>query len=505
MAEIFAFREDKLGFRYQLGQRTILGRAPECDLIIFDRSSSRQHAEISRTDEKYFINDLGSTNGTLVNDQPITVQTPLEPYDTIKIGQELFIFEPGLSVIIGPAPSALIIADLYESVTGMASAPAGQAAAEAAPEDMPALMVLSHQLLQCANPEEIETVILKYIQDRFGLTFMSLLWPTRPPARRLISLLASHDDKHLLLGQTPFNRVIKNREAVLWPSCISELTFHDRNRHVAFIDQPSLLGPVQADQEAVGLMYLENHDRKFTLQDMKAFAAMLTIISPAVADLAGTRKNLHEEKPSKSTDFILSTHNTTVKIVFSTAMQAAAGSGSVMIHGETGTGKSVMATYIHEASPRKGGRLVSVNLASLPPGEIEATLFGMTHIPNSESRTGLVELADGGTLFLRHVEYLPPSAQKFLLMALVEGLFFPVGARRGKAVDLRIISSTSADLTALVETGQFREDLYLRLNGMTISMPALREIKDDLETFLNVFLGRAARDIGVYFEGVDPG
>jgi DNA-binding NtrC family response regulator len=421
----------------------------------------------------------------------------------------LFIFEPGLSIIIGPGPSAIIISDLYESATsatGLVSAPAGQAAAATAPEDVPALMALSHRLPQCASPGEIETVILKYLQDRFGLTFMALLWPARPPARRLISLLASHDDKHLLLGQAAFNRVINNREAVLWPSCISELTFHDRNRHIALIDQPALLGPVQADQETVGLMYLENQNRKFTPRDLKAFAAMLTLISPALADLAGTRESFHKENHSDPSDLILSTNNTKVKIVFSTAIQAAAGSGSIMIHGETGTGKSAMAAYIHGVSPRKGGRLVSVNLASIHPGEIEATLFGMAaQTPNSESRTGVVELADGGTLFLRHVEYLPPSAQKFLLMALVEGLFFPVGARRGKAVDLRIISSTSTDLAALVEAGQFREDLYLRLHGLTISMPALREIKDDLETYLNIFLGRAARDIGVDFDGVDPG
>jgi len=503
MAEIFAFREDKLGFRYQLGQRTVLGRAPDCDLILFDRSASRQHAEIFQVDEKYYIADLGSTNGTLVNDQPVTLQVHLEPYDTIKIGPELFIFEPGLSVIIGPAPSALIISDLYESLDGLVSAPVSQAAAEADPSDVPALMTLSHRLLQCAGPGEIETVLLKYLQDRFGLTFMALLWPARPPARRLISLLASHDDKHLLLGQTPFNRVMNDREALLWPASISELTFHARNRHVSYLDQPALLGPVQAGPETVGLMYLENQNQKFTPKDLNAFAAMLTLISPALADLAGPRKS--PEDSSGPSDLFRSTTNTKVKVVFSTATQAAASSGSIMIHGEAGTGKYAMAAYIHGVSPRKGGRLVPVNLSSLPRGEIEAALFGMAPAPGSESRTGLVELADGGTLFLRHVEYLPPSAQKFLLMALVEGLFFPVGARRGKAVDLRIISSTSTDLAALVEDGQFREDLYLRLNGLAISMPALREIKDDLETFLNTFLNRAARKIGVEFEGVDPG
>ncbi|MDR3037698.1 MAG: sigma 54-interacting transcriptional regulator [Candidatus Adiutrix sp.] len=507
MAEIFAFREDKLGFRYQLGRKAVLGRAPECDLILFDRSASRQHAEIFMVEDKYFIADLGSTNGTLVNDQPILMQTCLAPYDTIKIGQELFVFEPGLSVIIGPAPSALIIENLHEKADGQVGAPLSRAAAEVSPEDVPALMLLSHRLLECSTPAEIESAILKYLRDRFGITFMALLWPTRPPARRLISLLTSHDDRRLILGETPFNRAIRNREVLLWPSGISELTFHDRGRHVVHVEQPALVGPLHADGETSGLMYLENQNRNFSERDLKAFAAMLVAVSPAVADMAGTRtrEGLCQPDTTDTSDLIRASADTKIKIVFSTASQAAAETKSIMIHGEAGTGKSALAEYIHSVSPRKGGRLVAVNLANIPPAEIEAALFGVTHSSETEGRVGLVELADGGTLFLRHVEYLPPNAQKFLLMMLVEGLFFSLGARRAKAVDLRVISSTSIELAAKVEAGYFREDLYLRLNGVSISMPPLREIKADLENFLNHFLSKAARDLGINFQGVDPG
>ena len=488
MAEIFAFREDKLGFRYQLGHKAVLGRAPECDLIIFDRSASRQHAEIFMVDDKYYIADLGSTNGTLVNDQPINIQTRLAPYDTIKIGQELFIFEPGLSVIIGPAPSALIIDNLHENLNGLVSAPLSRAVAEISPGDVPALMLLSHRLLECSTPEEIEAALLKYLRDRFGITFMALLWPTRPPSRRLISLLASHDDKRLLLGEAPFTRAIQHREVLLWPTSISELAFHSRGRHVTHLEQPTLVGPIQAGGESAGLMYLENQSRKFTERDMKAFAAMLVTIGPAVADMAGTRTraDLRETDASDTADLILASSDAKVKIIFSTAAQAAAGSGAIMIHGEAGTGKSALAEYIHRVSPRKGGRLVPVNLANLQPSDIEATLFGMAHSAETEGRIGLVELADGGTLFLRHVEYLPPAAQKSVLMMLEEGLSFSLGSRRAKAVDLRVVSSTSIDLAGKVEAGYFREDLYLRLNGVSISMPPVREVKDDLENFLNL-------------------
>ena len=507
MAEIFAFREDKLGFRYQLGPRTVLGRAPECDLIIFDRGASPRHAEIFQDNGRYFIAGLGGANGTLLNDRPVAGRVPLEPFDTIKLGQELFVFEPGLSVVTGPAPSAIIIEKLHEPAAGLVSAPAGQAAAQVAPEDVPALMTLSHRLLQRADPGEIGTVVLKHLQDRFGLTFMALLWPGRPPARRLVSLLTSHGDKRLLLGRTPFDRAVKNREVLLWPSSISDLTFQNRNRRVGQVNRPVLLGPVQADRETAGLLYLENQDREFTPGDLPAFAAALAIISPALADLAGARVSPAPPEARGAPRKILASHGDTFKIVLSTAIQAAAGSSPIMLHGEAGTGKGDLAAYIHDVSHRKGGRLVTVNLAALPPSEIEAALFGLAQAPNSsERRTGLVEQADGGTLFLRHVEHLPPLTQKFLLMAMVEGLFFPVGSsRRGQAVDFRIISSTSIDLASLVEAGQFREDLFLRLNGLTIYLPPLREIKDDLGTFLNIFLNRAARSLGVNFDGVDPG
>ncbi|MCL2029232.1 MAG: sigma 54-interacting transcriptional regulator, partial [Deltaproteobacteria bacterium] len=448
--------------------------------------------------------DLGSTNGTLVNNEPIAAHTPLEPYDTIKIGQELFIFEPGISVIAGPAPFALIIGNLEEPASGLTAAPAGRAAAEMTPEDVPALMALSHSLLQCASHAETETVLLKYLHDRFGITFMSVLWPAKPPVRRLVSLLTSHDDKRLILGQTPFDRVVKSREVLLWPSCISELTFQDRERHVLRLNHSALLGPLYAGQENVGLMYLENLNRQFTSRDLKTFAAMLILVSPAVAELAGARESRRLPGNSQHGNHILPTNDTKVKIVYSTARQAAAGEGPIMLHGEAGTGKSVLARYIHEVSPRKGGRLVSVNLSDLPQAEIETILFGLAQTPSSESRAGLVELADGGTLLLRHVEFLPPSAQKFLMMAMEEGIFFPAGAHRGKVVSLRIISSTSADLAALVDIGQFREDLYMRLNALVISLPPLREIKGDLESLLNSFLNKAARDLGVDFNGVDP-
>ena len=505
MAQIFAFREDRLGFRYEIKQKAVMGRAPECDLILFDRSASRHHAEIFMVDDNYYIADLGSTNGTQVNEQTINIQTRLEPFDSIKIGQELFIFEPGLEVVIGPAPSALIIKDLHEEVVNLVIAKVEESGAAMPAEDLPALMSLAHSLSGESNPETIRSTLLHYIKTRFAVTFMSVLWPSRPPARRMISLMTSDEDKRLLLSQTPFVRATRDREVMLWPNSISELSFRDGKRLVGQNDQPALVGPLYAENGEYGMMYLENLERKFTPEDMKTFAAMLGIVSPALVRLASanSRPEGFAAPQSDSPEIILSSSNDQVKIIFSTAAQAAEGEESILLTGEAGTGKAVLAEYIHNASPRKNGRLVSVNLPTIAPAEIESVLFGRLPDAGEVGRAGFIELADGGTLFLRHVEYLPPSVQRLLIMVMEEGLFFPLGASRPKAVDLRVISSTSIDLWDKVEGGFFREDLYSRLNGLNISMPPLREIRNDLDGYLHNFMGKAARDMGLSFTGLD--
>ncbi|MDL2259692.1 sigma 54-interacting transcriptional regulator [Deltaproteobacteria bacterium OttesenSCG-928-K17] len=505
MAQLFAFREDRLGFHFEVKEKAVLGRAPDCDLLIFDRSASRHHCEIFMVDDKYFIADMGSTNGTMVNDKAITMQTRLEPYDSIKIGQELFIFEPGLEVVVGPAPSAIIIDSPSEEVNNLITAPAEQAAAAVAPEDAPALMALAHRLGQLGKIEEIEEVIFRYMSERFRMTFSSVLWPSRPPAKRLISMLTSHEDKRLLLSLTPFIRATRDREALLWPKTIVELTFNEGRRQVSQDSHPSLIGPLVADGNDVGLMYLENHDEPFTEKDMNAFAAMLGIISPSIARLANYRFREAEQKtqPDAASEFFSSAGDDKIKILLATAAQAAEGNGSVLLTGEAGTGKSALAEFIHNISPRKNARLVTVNLATLPPADIESTLFGQAATEGVFEQAGLVEMADGGTLFLRHVENLPPSTQKLLLMTIEEGIFFNLGASRPKAVDLRVISSTSTDLWRRVQSGYFREDLYARLNKLNISLTPLRETRHDLDTLVNNFMARSARDMGLSFTGID--
>jgi DNA-binding NtrC family response regulator len=165
---------------------------------------------------------------------------------------------------------------------------------------------------------------------------------------------------------------------------------------------------------------------------------------------------------------------------------------SVLITGETGTGKTRIARLIHEKSVRSGHAFVSINCASLPEQLLESELFG--HVRGSftgatDSRAGLFEEADGGTIFLDEVDTLSPAMQAKLLSVLQDRQIRRVGSNKSKQVDIRVISATNQVLDNLMERGHFRSDLYFRLNGIRLHLPPLRERGEDIKLLLERFLG----------------
>ncbi|ODS91335.1 MAG: sigma-54-dependent Fis family transcriptional regulator [Comamonas sp. SCN 65-56] len=172
------------------------------------------------------------------------------------------------------------------------------------------------------------------------------------------------------------------------------------------------------------------------------------------------------------------------------ARRAALSSSPVLLLGETGTGKELLAHGIHAASPRAGEALVSVNIAAVPDTLLEAEFFGFA--PGAftgadrKGREGKFKLADGGTLFLDEIGDMPLALQSKLLRVLQEGEIEPLGSNRLIPVNVRIIAATSRDLAALVREGQFREDLYYRLNVLPIRVPPLRERRDDIAALVEV-------------------
>jgi transcriptional regulator with PAS, ATPase and Fis domain len=186
---------------------------------------------------------------------------------------------------------------------------------------------------------------------------------------------------------------------------------------------------------------------------------------------------------------------------------AAASSISVLIEGETGAGKELVARAIHQTSYRAGGPFMARNCAAIPDGLMESELFG--HRRGSftgalEDKPGLFRAASGGVLFLDEIGYMPLAIQAKLLRAIESGEVTAVGDTRPHKVDVRLLSATSRDLQAAITEGSFRRDLYYRLAAMTIRVPPLRQRREDIPSLAALFLERAAARLRKRIQGIEP-
>ncbi|MBL0219759.1 MAG: sigma 54-interacting transcriptional regulator [Myxococcales bacterium] len=189
-----------------------------------------------------------------------------------------------------------------------------------------------------------------------------------------------------------------------------------------------------------------------------------------------------------------------MKEVLATVRRVAPSTIALLLHGETGTGKEVIARAIHEAGPRKKQPLCSINCAALPATLLESALFGHEQgafTGADRAARGIFEQADGGTVMLDEVGELSPSAQAALLRVLETKQLMRVGGDKQITVDVRVIAATHRDLEAMVSAGRFRQDLLYRLDQLTIRIPPLRERIDDIRPLAEKFLAEACRQAGV--------
>ncbi|MBY2485034.1 sigma 54-interacting transcriptional regulator [Clostridioides difficile] len=174
---------------------------------------------------------------------------------------------------------------------------------------------------------------------------------------------------------------------------------------------------------------------------------------------------------------------------------------SVLLLGESGTGKSSLARYIHHNSNRSNGPFITINCATISPQLLESELFGYTSGAftgaSTKGKVGLVELANGGTLFLDEIGDIPQNLQAKFLQLIQDRTFTPVGSLKNKKVDIRIISATNVDLISKVKEKKFREDLYYRLNVIEIKLPPLRERRDNLVEIIKYYFNRYSSDFNL--------
>jgi Nif-specific regulatory protein len=332
------------------------------------------------------------------------------------------------------------------------------------------------------------------------------------------------DDKEILSPELKISHgiareVARTGEPILVEEALDDGRFREFKSVMDLKLRSILCAPIKtapkdgSTPEVLGIMYVDHNSisRHFTKEDLNFLAAIAQRVSIPIKNsktLAETEQQLEELKGKlKTSQDQLETKYRYDKIIGATEpMQKiyklldriVETHHSVVIHGESGTGKELIARAIHYNGPRKNKPFVAENCAALTDTLLEAELFG--HVKGAftgadKDSKGLFELANGGTLFLDEIGDMSERMQKKLLRVLQEGEVRPVGGKRILKVDVRIISASNKDLKKLVQERKFREDLYYRLNVITVNLPSLRERRDDIALLVEHFLKRICGDV----------
>ncbi|MFQ5442225.1 MAG: sigma-54-dependent transcriptional regulator [Thermodesulfobacteriota bacterium] len=254
---------------------------------------------------------------------------------------------------------------------------------------------------------------------------------------------------------------------------------------------------MQNTLEAMKLGAFDYISKPFDLNELEIIVDR-AIKNTALLEKVSKLTDRFKERIEEETVFI--GKSKAVQTVFKTIGKVAGRDIDVLVLGESGTGKELVARIIHANSTRSLGPFVPVNSAAVPRDLMESELFGYekgAFTGASEAQPGKFELAEGGTLFLDEVGDMSLELQARLLRAIQEKEFFKLGGRAAKKVDLRIIAATNQDLETAVKEKRFREDLYFRLNGVTVTLPPLRKRKADIEVLAAYFIEKLNSELGV--------
>ena len=504
------------------------GREPSNRISLLDAAVSRKHCVITRYAGQFKIQDLNSRNSTFVNGVPVTERT-LASGDEIKIGNSLFIFvlpeteksksastsvefekaDPGGgSTIILRKQDARYLRDLEDIQLENIKA------ASRTLGDLNALLRISKAVNSVRGLEALEKQVLESIFEV-------------APADRAAILLCEHGAEEwtsvfgwdrragpsqaVQVSRTIVSQVLSDGVAVLSNDVPAE-SFSDTESILERRIRGVLAVPLEVFDRILGVIYLDasNPEARFDENHLQLLTAIGSIAAAAL-DNARRMESLEQEN-RRLQDEISLEHSMVgdsprMRDVYQFIARVAPRDITVLIFGESGTGKELVARAIHRTSSRASKPCVAINCAALAENLLESELFG--HEKGAftgaiAQKKGKLEVAEGGTVFLDEFGELAPLLQAKLLRVLQEREFERVGGTRTIKLDVRLVTATNRDLEEEVKKGRFREDLFYRLNVVSLRMPPLRERREDIPLLASYFAAKFSQRSNRPVLGVSP-
>ncbi len=474
-----------------LERPAVLGRSMECAVVLNDEHVSRRHAEIALEDGHWLIRDLGTPNGTRVNGQRIQGPAVLED------GQEVAIGGVVLRFLLGTPPNGFKMdlpaeGDSDSDSTSWIdpSAPTLHA------DELNALCRFMSLSLEESDPQALITRALQIIYAQTRATVAGFLsFDPEEPLPKIVVPETHRVNLHLSRHLT--QRAQAEGQSV-WLQAGPKPGQSTSESLLGFTD--AMCFPLRAESGIFGAIHVYRADQCFSERDLR-FCEVLTGHLADTLRLHRMRRTLEAENSRLRSHAPVSDEiigdSSAIQSLRQLIGRAAAQPFTVLILGESGSGKELVALALHRQSPRRDGPLVVLNCAAIAPTLIEAELFGYrkgAFTGADRDHPGLFQQADEGTLFLDEIGEMPLDCQAKLLRVIEGKGFRPVGATAEIKVDVRIIAATHRDLAREVRESRFREDLNFRLQVIPIRVPPLREHAEDMPALVTFFMTRLAAD-----------
>ena len=476
-----------------------IGRDSSCSLILVGSRVSRRHAEIEVNGDEIILRDLKSRSGTLVDGQR-TKEAELSVNSIIEIASTRLRL---VTELPEPERSATKNEETTSSDDGSLSP----------------FQAFLHTLAQSSDPKEVLERSLRGLVELISAERGFVLLEDEDSSRFIpvASIHLSDADEQSIISRTICRQAIKGKSTiVINNSAQDERCKEAASLAQAFKPRSVICSPLCFAGSTVGVIYLDMAARVGGVSE--ATSQLVNTVTGFAASILGTgrtrRKLLEAQRRVQAIGMMMGDEEKFImgqgkaSSELKSLIQAAAEQDiTVLITGETGTGKEMVAKALHRLSKRRGNPFVPVNCAALARDIMEAELFGVkkgAFTGAEDDRVGRFELASGGTLFLDEVGDVPLDIQVKLLRVLQEQTVTRLGCTRARRLDFRLICATNVDIESKVRDGDFRQDFYYRINVFRLELPALRDRQEAImplaEHFLKVFTRRCQRNIKGFTE-----